>query len=79
MCIHIYVVGSAHSPADGRDYIFLFFMLAAFCPDPKSHIGQPVAFDVEETDEEEDDEHVPDREWQWNVGVTHAAGLRNSL
>ena len=78
MCIHIYVVGSAHSPADGRDYIFLFFMLAAFCPDPKSHIGQPVAFDEEETDEEED-ENVPDNEWQWDVGVTDATMLRKSL
>ena len=71
----MYVLGSAHSPADGRDYIFLFFfMLAAFCPDPKSHIGQPAAFDEEETDEEED-ENVPDNEWQWDLGVTRDAGV----
>ena len=78
MCIHMYVLGSAHSPADERDYIFLFFMLAASCPDPKSHIGQPVAF--EETDEEEyDDEQVPDHEWQWNVGITITTVLKKSL
>ena len=76
MCIHIYVVGSAHSPADGRDYIFLFFMLAAFCPDPKSHIGQPVAFEVSSDD---DDDEIPDEEWRWLYGVTNTTQLRKSL
>ena len=77
MCIHIYVVGSAHSPADGRDYIFLFFMLAAFCPEPKSHIGQPVAFEVSSDDDDED--VIPDEEWRWNYGVTNTTQLRKSL
>lgn len=77
MCIHIYVLGSAHSPADGRDYIFLFFMLAAFCPDPKSHIGQPVAF--QEVSSDDDDEAVADEEWRWDCGVTNTTQLRKSL
>ena len=49
-------------------------MLAAFCPDPKSHIGQPVAFDVDDSDED-DDSAVPDNEWQWDVGVTRDGGV----
>ena len=56
---------------------FYFFMLAAFCPDPKSHIGQPVAF--QEVSSDDDDEAVPDEEWRWDFGVTDTTQLRKSL
>ena len=54
---------------------FYFVVLAAFCPDPPTHIGQPV--DVGSSDE--DDEQVPDAEWQWDVGVASATEFRKSL
>ena len=77
---HMYVPGNARSPADGRAYICIytcvsFFMLSAFCPEPKSHIGQPIAFD--ENEEEDVDEDIPDAEWQWAVGVTNQTELRH--
>ena len=77
MCMHMYVLGSAHSPADQRAHMLLFLMLAEFCPEPGSHIGQPVAFD--ETDEEDEEDEIPDAEWQWDVGVSNATWLRTTL
>ena len=76
----MYVLVGAHSPADGRGlYIPNVFMFALFCPEPKTHIGQPISFDVEESDEE--DENIPDEEWMWAKGVTAATTcqLRRSL
>jgi hypothetical protein len=57
---------------------FYFVVLAAFCPDPKSHIGQPVAF-AAEVSSDDDDEQVADEEWRWSAGVTDATQLRKSL
>ena len=57
--------------------IYLYFVvLAAFCPDPKSHIGQPVAF--QEVSSDDDDEAVADEEWRWDIGVTDTNRLRKS-
>ena len=50
-----------------------FFMIAAFCQDPKSHVGQPVAFDVSD---EEDDVQIAPEEYVWEAGVSNSTPLR---
>ena len=48
--------------------------VAAFCPAPKSHIRQPIAFD--EGEEEDCDDDIPDAEWIWAAGVTNQTVLK---
>ena len=45
-------------------------MLAAFCPAPPTHVGQPPAFDESDDDSQgEWDEKPAESEWMWELGV----------
>ena len=55
----------------------LLYMFAEFCPEPPKHVGQPVQFQDDESDEEACE--VPEEQYLWHVGVTNQTNLRTAL
>ena len=48
-------------------------MLAAFCPETPTHVGQPADVpDDDESDSDLEQENPKDEEWQWELGVVQA-------
>ena len=47
-------------------------IFAEFCPEPGTHVGQPLSFQVDDEDEGFSDIEIDPKEYQWSVGANES-------